>query len=197
MRKKKRERKNNINIKKDFKEATKYISESKNYIYSVIMIFVASTIVGFFLSDQLKFIDKILEQIIDKTVGLNTTELIFFILQNNFQSALFGLVLGIALGILPIINALTNGVLLGYVLERTYPILGASVLFRLIPHGVFELPAIFISLGLGLKLGLGLFHSSKELKRRFFQSLNTFLMVIVPLLIIAAIIEGILIGLSS
>ena len=140
MRKKKRERKNNINIKKDFKEATKYISESKNYIYSVIMIFVASTIVGFFLSDQLKFIDKILEQIIDKTVGLNTTELIFFILQNNFQSALFGLVLGIALGILPIINALTNGVLLGYVLERTYPILGASVLFRLIPHGVFELP---------------------------------------------------------
>ena len=57
------------------------------------------------------------------------------------------------------------------------------------------MPAVFISLGLGLKLGMFIFSKKPglELRKRFFESLNVFLFIVVPLLIIAAIIEGILI----
>ena len=41
----------------------------------------------------------------------------------------------------------------------------SSDLFRLLPHGIFELPAIFISLGLGLRFGMFIFQKEKEIGR--------------------------------
>ena len=62
--------------------------------------------------------------------------------------------------------------------------------------GDFELPALFISIGLGLKLGLFLF--IRQPKERFFNylinSLRVFIFIILPLLLLAAIIEGLLIA---
>lgn len=191
----------NPNTKIQFREAIKYLKESVKYIYFSIALFFLSAILGFIFRDNLTFLNKLLEQLILKTEGLNTLELVFFILQNNFQSSLFAIGLGILLGIFPLISILTNGAVLGYVLGRTYEIAGIVSWWRLLPHGIFELPAIFIALGLGLKLGTTLIskktNKNKEFHRRFYNSINVFLMVVIPLLIIAAIIEGILIGLLA
>ena len=69
------------------------------------------------------------------------------------------------------------------------------VLWRIFPHGIFELPAVFISLGLGLKLGTFIFQRNKlkAFAEFFWNSLRVFLFIVLPLLIIAAIIEGSLI----
>jgi uncharacterized membrane protein SpoIIM required for sporulation len=52
-------------------------------------------------------------------------------------------------------------------------------------------------MGLGLKLGATFLTQTKnlktELKRRFFSSANVLLRIVIPLLILAAIIEGLLI----
>ena len=120
--------------------------------------------------------------------------MIFFILQNNVQSALFSLIAGIFLGIPPLLSAVTNGVVIGYVLSKTYEIGGLAIWWRLLPHGIFELPAVFIALGMGMKLGAALFKNKKEIKDKLYQSINVFLMIILPLLITAAIIEGLLIS---
>jgi stage II sporulation protein M len=66
---------------------------------------------------------------------------------------------------------------------------------NLLPHGIFELPAIFISFGMGLKFGTFLFYKEKMKKfaEFFSNSLRVFVFVILPLLVIAAIIEGSLI----
>ena len=198
MRKIKRE--NYLDTKTQFKEAIVYLKESSLYIYSSILIFIFSAAIGFFQHESFLFIDKILEEIMQKTEGLNMYEMIFFILQNNLQSALYSIILGVFLGIFPLISSLVNGVVIGYVLQKVYVIAGLAEWWRLLPHGIFELPAIFISFGLGIRLGFSIFSKKpkiREFKRRFYNSANTFLMIIIPLLIIAAIIEGILIGLAE
>ena len=126
-------------------------------------------------------------------------ELINFILLNNLQSSFFGMIFGVLLGILPVIVIIANGYLLGFVASISIEAEGVLILWRLLPHGVFELPAVFISLGLGLKLGTFIFQKEKiqSLKKYFWNSLRIFLFIVLPLLIIAAIIEGSLMFMSG
>ena len=94
------------------------------------------------------------------------------------------------LGFFPVIFAIANGYVLGFVASATVEVQGISILWRLFPHGIFELPAIFISLGLGLKLMTFIFEKNKlkTLKIYLKNSLRVFLFIIIPLLIIAAVI---------
>ena len=70
--------------------------------------------------------------------------------------------------------------------------------FLLVPHGIFELPAILFSIGIGFKIGIDLFSRKKgNLKYNLREALRFFIYIILPLLIIAAIIEGALISLSN
>ena len=194
-----RKSKKKAGFRAQFKKAWEYLEESQNYFYFVLAVFAAAGVVGFFNANELRFIDELLEKIIIRSEGLNTAELIFFILQNNLQSALLGLFSGVFFGVFSFLVALTNGVILGYVFERVAGEVGFFQLWRILPHGIFELPAIFIALGLGVKLGTAIFAKNirVEFKRRFFESVNAFLMIVVPLLVVAAVIEGILISLSS
>lgn len=262
----------NPSIKKQFKEASNYISESKHYIFISIILFIIASIAGFALSSQLSFIDAFLRALLEKTADLDTFGMIFFILQNNMQSSFLAILFGTLLGIFPLIGIFSNGIVLGYVLAKSSEIAGFTSWWRILPHGVFELPAIFISFGLGLSWGIksignyfevykkdkrmslagvfiilitmigiilnlflfsqaksdnitfltsalillasaisltgiiiyaALFIFNPEKKIRSFQkilsynSMNAFLMIVIPLLIIAAIIEGILIGVLS
>jgi stage II sporulation protein M len=93
--------------------------------------------------------------------------------------------------------AIVNGYLIGFVANMVVSQEGVLVLWRLLPHGIFELPAIFISIGLGIWLGMGVFYDVKTLKHRLVSGLKVFLALILPLLVIAAIVEGILIGIGA
>jgi stage II sporulation protein M len=119
-------------------------------------------------------------------------EFIFF---NNIQSSFIGMLFGIILGIFPVIAAVANGYLLGFVAETTAEEAGIFILWRIFPHGIFELPALFISLGLGLKIGTFIFKKNKlkTLAIYLLKSIKVFFYIVVPLLIIAALIEGSLI----
>ena len=109
--------------------------------------------------------------------------------------AFSSIVFGILLGLIPIFYSITNGVILGYVFSKIYNLSGFSEFWRILPHGIFELPAIIISMALGLKLGLFFYSSNtwKEFKQRVMGSFRTFIFVVIPLLVIAALIEGLLI----
>jgi stage II sporulation protein M len=185
------------NFSKIFDSSLKYIKESRNYIYFVIILFFFSAIIGFFFPDNFRFIDAILKEIAEKASSLKGIDLIIFIFDNNIRSAFLGLILGVLLGVFPFINALSNGIVLGYVFSKVWQISGFADFWRILPHGIFELPAIFIALGIGIKLGMFVFSNNKmkEFKYRFWSSLKAFVSIIAPLLIIAAIIEGLLITL--
>ena len=191
-------KKNPSFIKENYLLSVNFIKESKVFIYFIMGIFFLFTMIGFFvptpeiISDQiLKFIEELLR----KTQDLSQFELIRFIFFNNIQSAFFGMIFGVLLGLFPVIFAISNGYVLGFVASFSVNVGGISVLWRLFPHGILELPAIFISLGLGLKIMTFIFEKNKlkTLKIYIKNSLRTFLFIVIPLLIIAAVIEGSLI----
>ncbi len=192
--------KNRLNVKKQFREALLYLRESLFSILLVCILFFASVFVGFVFYEKLSpYILPILAQILEESRDLNTLEMIFFILQNNLFVSFGVAVLGVVFGIVPLLATIGNGIVIGYVLARVYIFSGLASWLQLFPHGIFELPAVLFSLGLGLKLGLSFFQGKGDVKklliRRFYQTMNVFLMIIIPLLIIAAVIEGILIAL--
>jgi len=203
---------NKFSLSGGYKKSFSYIKDSKDFIYSAILLFFIFGVIGLFFQDLVNlffssvlgiplnekifdFIQKLWEQ----TQGKSHFDLISYIFLNNLQGSFIGLMLGIFLGIPTLIATVLNGYLLGFVAFFSIQESGVFVLWRLLPHGVFELPAIFISLGLGFRLGLFPFINKKS--DSFFESviesLRVFLFVILPLLVIAAIIEGTLIFLGS
>jgi stage II sporulation protein M len=185
-------------LRENYAKSLKYIRESGNFIYAVLVTFLLFVLIGAFIPAPGALEQKILEIIEDlliKTQGMSAGELIKFIFLNNLQSSFLGLFLGIFFGFFSLATCIINAYILGFVMLKSVQAEGALVLWRLLPHGIFELPALFISLGLGLKFGAFIFEKKKVkvLKRYFFESLRVFVFVVIPLLLIAAIIEGSLI----
>ena len=185
-------------LKNNYFQSWKYLKESKNFIYIIMVLFFVFALIGFFIPAPNFIVEQILEfinELLEKTQYMSQWGLIQFIFLNNLQTSFFGIILGIFLGILPIIATVVNGYVLGFVTSLSVVSGGGSVLWKLLPHGIFELPAVFISLGLGLKLGSFIFQKKKIdlFKEYFWNSIKVFLFIIIPLLIIAAIIEGTLI----
>lgn len=194
----KKEKKNYL--KREYEICFNYIKESKNYIFGIIFIFLLFALLGFFipLPEEIKIvIIEYFKEIVKETEGFNSIEMTFFLFQNNVLASFLSLVLGIIVGIFPVINSILNGFVLGFASKLSVVENGIFSLWRLFPHGIFELPALFISLGLGLKLGIFIFKKEKTFKESFKKSIKTFIFIVIPLLIIAAIIEGILIVFSS
>jgi len=178
-------------------ESFSYLKLTRNYIYFAVVLFFVSAFVGFLFPENFSFFEQFLRELADKVNDLSLLGLMWFILQNNVTSAFTAIIFGIFLGVFPVINALLNGAVLGYVFSKASAVGGFSVILLLLPHGIFELPAVFIALGLGIRLGMFIFaprgKKGKEFRDRLWGSLKVFFTIVLPLLIIAAIIEGLLI----
>ncbi len=188
----------NKNFFNYYKESFDYIRHIKKFIFSIIFMFLFFALIGFFVPatpEIQQIINEFIQKLMELTEGMSQSELISFIFVNNLQSSFFGMIFGIVFGIYPIVSAIVNGYLLGYVAIAVVNAESFLSLWRIFPHGIFELPAVFISLGMGLKLGTFVFQKQKwkSLKSSFFSSIKVFFFIILPLLIIAAIIEGTLI----
>lgn len=194
--KKKSDRK--FSLKENYKRSFKYIRESKKFIYVAILTFFVLALIGFFVPTPSDLSNKILDyiqQILAQTEGLSAGGMVWFIFLNNLQSSFFSMILGFAFGIFPFISLIANGYVVGFVSAISVENVGLWSLLNLLPHGIFELPAIFISLGLGLKFGTFIFQKNRaeSFRNYFWESIRVFGFVILPLLIVAAIIEGLLI----
>ncbi|MEM4325900.1 MAG: stage II sporulation protein M [Candidatus Pacearchaeota archaeon] len=234
--KKRKDKKENNFFYKIYSESSEYLTVSKKYIYSSFFLFFLFVSVGIIFKTPPILEQKILsylESILEQTEGMSYPELVGFIFLNNTQTSFFGIFLGVFAGFFPFIILIFNGYILGFVISRFIEVGGVNnifqVLWRLAPHGVFELPAVFISIGLGLKLGLPLIYRyfkhyldtenvlaiflgiffllpsliiavfiDRNLRKTQFvdfdfklrNSLKIFVFVVIPLLIIAALIEG-------
>ncbi len=195
-----KKKKKSFNLLEEYKESWRYVKESRIFIYSIIGIFLLFVLIGFFIPAPEIIYNKIMDfirELLKQTEGMNQIELIKFIILNNLRSTLLGILLGVLFGIFPLISAIANGYMLGFVSLISVNSGGILTLWRILPHGIFELPAVFISLGLGLKFGTFLFQKNKLESFKFYliNSLKVFLLIIIPLLIIAGIIEATLMAL--
>lgn len=189
--------KKRFNLIEEYKKSFLYIKETRKYIYGVLILFFVFALIGFFVpapeivSNQiLEYIEKLL----DMTKDFGFKEMFGFIFFNNLKSSFIGLVLGIFFGVLPVYGAISNGYVLGFVSIMVTSEQGASILWRLAPHGIPELSAIFISLGMGVKLGSCFFKKKDRVsyfKDQFKKALKVFILIVLPLLLIAAILESV------
>ena len=190
--KSKKQKKKSNWLAKQYRQSWKYIKETKIHILIILITFILFILLGFlfpifFEELILEFLEGLSKQI----EGLDFFSLLRFILINNIKTSFLGVLLGIILGIVPILNTIVNGYVLGFIGRKSVEIAGPSILIRLLPHGIFEIPALILSLALGLKLSGWVLAKDKKyyLLHTIKNSLKVFIFIILPLLIIAGIIE--------
>jgi len=183
-----------MNLGEEYKKIWKYLSASKFYLKLSIALFILFIITGVVFPVLFRdFIINYIKDILEKTEGLDFMSLVGFIFINNLETSFFSIVLGIFLGFFPIFVLASNGYLLGFISRIVVEQEGAFSLWRLLPHGIFELPAIFISTGIGIKLGIDIMYRTEEeglLLKELLNIFRVFIFLIIPLLVIAAFIEA-------
>ncbi|QMV41538.1 stage II sporulation protein M [Cohnella cholangitidis] len=133
------------------------------FIFSIILFFAGVVIGGSpnapqqYLEQQIKGLESIMNDINQS----NNPELTAFvrITLNNVFAAVMIMAFGIVAGIMPVISLVSNGMVIGYVLgeaaEQGHN-LWASVIKGILPHGIFELSAVFLAAAFGMRFGMTL-----------------------------------------
>ncbi len=116
--------------------------------------------------------------------------IIFDIFVHNAVTAFEALFTGVLFSFGAILFAVANGYIIGFVVTTFNSDIG-----RVLPHAVFELLSLILACSYGIWLGTWPFKSNKfqAIKHRLMQCAKIYICVIVPLLRIAAAIEGVLI----
>jgi len=117
------------------------------------------------------------------------------IMTNNLSVAFTTFALGITAGLGTIYMMLVNGLLIGVISAATWKAGMALQLWSFVaPHGVLELPAIFIAGGAGLEIARGMLFPGllprKVSLARAGGRAARLLLGTIPLLVVAGIIEG-------
>src|SRR5262249_39040458 len=118
-----------------------------------------------------------------------------YIMTNNITVCFAEFAMGITAGLGTIYLLLTNGLLMGVISAACWQGGMSGQLWSFVaPHGVLELPAIFIAGGAGLLIGRGLLFPG-SLSRRdslvyYGGQAGRLILGIVPVLVIAGTIEG-------
>ncbi|MGB2728086.1 MAG: stage II sporulation protein M [Halobacteriota archaeon] len=178
-----------------------YLHSLRFYILFVSVLFVGSIVLGYMgfqselFSEPMEWIQELSENIKDSTQEYPSwlIFLAFFavIFLNNAFACFLDIILGPLIGIFPMFSAFINGGLLGWFAQKE----GLIVFLAIVPHGIFELPAFLLSAAIGLRLGREVLKrkSERHLKKELGDGLKVFVILILPLLLIAALIESVLI----
>ena len=142
-----------------YRDLFSYLSLVSYFIYTIFFVFLFAILIGFFVPVPEQINERIFDMITEmfsKAEGKGFFGMFVFIFLNNLIAGFFGMFFGIASGFLSLFYSFFNGYIVGFVSFFVVEKVGFFYLWRLFPHGIFELPEIFISLGLGLNLGISL-----------------------------------------
>ncbi len=188
-------------IKETISSTLNLVKQNKWIFLFITLLYITGFIVGISapLSKQIKEYESILAN--DSSfIFLNPWTLFLRIFLKNLWVSFIALILGFSL-VVPLLLVYVNGKILGmfsgHCLFVTNNASGSIVvfIFSILPHGIFEIPETIMASGLGLLLGLKLFFRRKiapdiNLKDLAVRIGKTFLVVILPLLLLAAFVEA-------
>ncbi len=165
--------------------------EKRLYILLAFLVFCIGASTSLFVKDLASalirlFVESLRPHIIDKTY----IPLFLFILSRNAVALFLMVFLGMVFSIFPLLALFANGFIVGAAL-----LYAPLSWWQLLPHGIFEIPAIFIAAAYGIWLGFWPFASARDdgLRRRLKTCSFAYIRVILPLLVFAALIESLLI----
>jgi stage II sporulation protein M len=169
------------------------------YIIVLSLLFIASAGVGVwyaheFTVDAATFFELLAEEFEQiGEIGVVTTFLVIFL--NNVIKSFLVIVLGVFIGVLPIVFIFTNGFIVGVIGYFFYSSGQLTdFMFGILPHGIIEIPAAIIASAMGLHVGVKALRwvfgvRGAVLKVHVKRAINVFVHVILPAFLLAALIE--------
>ncbi|UCE05726.1 MAG: stage II sporulation protein M [bacterium] len=127
-----------------------------------------------------------LKNFVEKQPGFSKIFLLIFIV--NSSSLFFNLISGFGI-VLPVVFAVLTGMNVGIIAYKEGGI-RALISMCVTPNAIFELPAAWLSIALAIRLGLEMISPNAKIGFIVSQSLFIYLRVILPLLLIAALLEA-------
>jgi len=188
-------------IRKITEKYDKYVRalvfEIKPQLVLILLLFSMGLLLGLRdISSLNNFLNEILNAIAQPLKERSGFYLFISILLQNLKASVVTIYSGIFFALMPMLSAVMNGIIIGAL--PTNPNVSRSLsslelFICLIPHGIFEIPALLISLAMGIKLGSWPFKKNKKqfIKGSIKKFTLCFMQLIIPLLIIAALIEAI------
>lgn len=179
------------------------LRQNRGYLWLAAGLFLIGAVIGLLFADaMMRVVADSLKQVQDLAVLAQAknspayTSLLIF--GNNLRAAVYMLLSGVLFGIVTVVSLVLNGLMVGVVFAKVGAQgagLWQTVLFGLLPHGIFELPAIFISSAFGLKLGRVLLVPLQQLTRwqsvkRVAREVWSISWIVLALLVVAATVEG-------
>jgi len=187
--------------------------DNKRFFWAAGLLLLGGAVIGFVQADLVESLAKQMMGQIKEIVqrikhnGGGVVSTFWAIFSNNVMSSLMMMALGLFFAFFPIIGLLSNGVLLGFILAKISaaginPLLVFAV--GILPHGMFELPAVVFAAGVGIRLGLLSFRSVgvllrvnqlEQVKSEWHSLLKQFpaaVLSVIALLFIAALVESVI-----
>ena len=172
----------------------------RRYLPILTLIFVAAFLAGMLApSPTRQQMTDTFQVVADNYRGLAGGKLFFTILLHNVMASIIVLISGVIVGIIPTFAIGANGFLLGVVYRQAAEVAGYwKAALKVLPHGVFELPALLLAASYGLWLGVTVVRKirgkeSTLLRFHIEHAFRRYFTVVFPLLIVAAAIETVLI----
>jgi stage II sporulation protein M len=184
-----------------FMDAIGVVSKARLHVAVGVVIFSVSLVTGAVMHERLAGLLAYLAEFAEGLKDKGTILIILGILQKNFIAMLIMMVGGIAFGLIPMGSLAFNGALIGVAMMAGVQ-KGISIIIfiaAIVPHGIFELPAMFIAGGVGMRIGFMQFkrQGREPVRKRIAEGLRVLFFIVLPLLIVAAVIEGLGIALLS
>ncbi|MEM2882245.1 MAG: stage II sporulation protein M [Candidatus Bathyarchaeia archaeon] len=178
-----------------FEGRVSYVSSIKASLAFSSILFFGSALAAYYFSDRIPIdIIEVFRRAFGDLKEFDPIQLMLFIFFNNSLKSFMVILLGPALGIVPLFFTVMNGGILGLAMGRVIGSRGiAFALAAVLPHGILEIPAIIASSAIGFRLAwevLRKIFSGGNVLRELKRGLRFFFLRIVPLLLVAAFIEA-------
>jgi len=176
-----------------------YLHRLRPYLLTSIVLFGVGFVIGLMIVNRFPQMAETFESSVAGFIkvfrGLPKLQLAAAIFVNNTVKTLAVILLGTLFGLIPAFFLIVNGAVLGMVLSLSGHTRGLWVsLLSILPHGILELPAVFLGTAIGIMMGTSIARklfaqAENKIATELGHALKFFCAVIVPLLFVAAFVE--------
>lgn len=172
--------------------ARQTLAEAKRSIAFALACFVCAAAVGYLAPERFEFLREQVQELFREFAGMSPLVFIAKIFLHNLVVAYIAMCLLPLFGLVPLALGVLNGFLIGWAVAEFVSLYGAKVALMLVPHGIFEIPAMIVAWGVGMWRGAGyrFARPDRTVAERWKRAHAVLVTVVVPLLLVAAVVEG-------
>jgi stage II sporulation protein M len=170
------------------------------YILILTLVFAASFLAGTFVPSSFsRQMIEMFQAMAGDYRELSGGMLFFNILAQNVMATMFVVFFGVIVGVIPTFAVASNAFGLGVLYRQASEVSGYSkAALKVLPYGVFEIPALLVAASYGLWLGMMVLRRMRgkegtSIKTHIGHAFRRYFAVVFPLLVVAAAIETTLI----